>query len=270
MNLAVDPAAAHTHAEGSPLPVLWRDEHLIAIYKPAGWLVHRTGLDAGETRFIVQTLRDQIGQHVYPLHRLDKGTCGVLLLALHPEAASRTRAQFENHQIHKRYLALVRGWAPEHCEVDHALRPDDAPADAPAQPAQTRFARLARLARLAALEYPDAYDSRFARTRLSLVLAEPHTGRRHQIRRHLKHIAHPIIGDATHGKGPLNRWWAERLGLQRLWLHAWSMHLVHPYTQQPLQLHSGLQWPNAGERPPATSDHPSLLQWQHLLRHFAG
>jgi len=262
MSLAIDPAVAHAHAQDCPLPVLWRDEHLVAIYKPAGWLVHRTGLDAGETRFVVQTLRDQMGQHVFPLHRLDKGTCGVLLLALHAEAASRTRRQFENHQMDKRYLAMVRGWAPLHAEVDHALRPDDAPQDAPAQPAQTRFARLATL------EHPEAYDGRFAGTRLSLVQAEPLTGRRHQIRRHLKHIAHPIIGDATHGKGPLNRWWAERLGLQRLWLHAWSLSLLHPYTQAPLHIDSGLHWPNA-EPAAGTSEpqsHPSLQQWQALLR----
>ncbi|QMV74483.1 pseudouridine synthase [Comamonas piscis] len=261
-------SVAHPHAQDQPLPVLWRDEHLIAIYKPAQWLVHRTGLDAGETRFIVQTLRDQIGKHVFPLHRLDKGTCGVLLLALHAEAASRTRQQFENHQIGKRYLAMVRGWAPLHAEVDHALRPDDAPEDAAAQPAQTRFARLATL------EHADTYDARFAGTRLSLVQAEPHTGRRHQIRRHLKHIAHPIIGDATHGKGPLNRWWAERLGLQRLWLHAWSLSLQHPYTQVPLQIESGLQFAPVAPQPASASapgsgepqSHPSLQQWQALLR----
>ena len=161
----------------TPFRILWRDEHLIAIYKPAAWLVHRTGLDAGETRFVVQTLRDQIDQHVYPLHRLDKGTCGVLLLALHPEAASRARVMFETHTIRKRYLAMVRGFAPLHSDVDHALRPDDAPADAPAQPAQTQ------LCRLATLDYPQAYEPRFTGTRLSLVQALPHTGRRHQIRR---------------------------------------------------------------------------------------
>ena len=242
----------------APLPILWRDEHLVAIYKPAGWLVHRTGLDAGETRFIVQTLRDQLGQHVYPLHRLDKGTCGVLLLALHPEAVSKTRAVFEGHRIHKRYLALVRGWAPAQCDVDHALRPDDAPPDAPVQSAQTAFKRLATL------EHPEAFDPRFAATRLSLVEAMPHTGRRHQIRRHLKHIAHPIIGDATHGKGPLNRWWADRLGLQRLWLHAWELGFEHPYTGQVLQLHSGLQLPWTAETM-HSDPHPSLADWQTLL-----
>ena len=128
-----------------PLHILWRDEHLVAVYKPAGWLVHRTGLDAGETRFVMQVLRDQLGQHVYPVHRLDKGTCGVLVMALHSSAARALSQAFERQAVRKRYLALVRGFAPETAEVDHALKPDDAPADAPVQDAHTRFRRLAQL-----------------------------------------------------------------------------------------------------------------------------
>ncbi|WP_197065105.1 pseudouridine synthase, partial [Delftia sp. ZNC0008] len=214
----------------APLHILWRDEHLVAVYKPAGWLVHRTGLDAHETRFVLQTLRDQLGCHVHPAHRLDKGTCGVLVMALHAQAAQRLGQAFAGQQVRKQYLALVRGWLPDAVEVDHALRPDDAPEDAPAQPARTALRCLARL------EWPEAFDPRHAATRISLVQALPATGRRHQIRRHLKHVAHPIIGDATHGKGPLNRWWAERLGLQRLWLHAHALELAHPLTGEPLRL----------------------------------
>lgn len=212
---------------------------MVAVFKPAGWLVHRTGLDAGETRFVMQALRDQIGQHVYPVHRLDKGTCGVLVMALHPAAARALADAFARHAVRKQYLALVRGWAPAQAEVDHPLRPDDAPPDAPTQPAHTRLMRLARL------ELPESSDPRFATTRASLVRAEPTTGRRHQIRRHLKHLAHPILGDATHGKGPLNRWWAQRLGLHRLWLHAWQLSLPHPADGRLVTLHSGLQWPAA-------------------------
>ncbi|GAD23438.1 pseudouridine synthase [Acidovorax sp. MR-S7] len=244
------------------LPLLWRDEHLVAVYKPAGWLVHRTGLDAGETRFVVQALRDQLGQHVYPVHRLDKGTCGVLAMALHPAAARALADAFARHAVRKRYLALVRGWAPPQAEVDHPLRPDDAPSDAPAQPAHTRLTALARL------ELPEPSDPRFATTRASLVLAEPTTGRRHQIRRHLKHIAHPLLGDATHGKGPLNRWWAQRLGLQRLWLHAWQLDLPHPADGRPIALHSGLRWPATDAAAPGASaphEAPDLHDWQHRV-----
>jgi tRNA pseudouridine65 synthase len=252
-----------------PLHILWRDDHLVAVYKPAGWLVHRTGLDAGETRFVMQTLRDQLGQHVFPVHRLDKGTCGVLVMALHSEAARGLSQSFERHATDKQYLALVRGWAPDSIEVDHALRPDDAPPDAPVQEAHTRFARLAQLT------LPESYDPRFATTRASLVHATPTTGRRHQIRRHLKHIAHPILGDATHGKGPLNRWWAERLGQQRLWLHAWQLSLPHPMTGEPLRFDSGLPWPLPPQLPlppvPSPGDAPSAdslspcADWLQLL-----
>ena len=218
------------------LAVLWRDEHLIAVYKPAGMLVHRTGLDAFETRFVVQTLRGQLGgRHVWPLHRLDKGTCGVLLLALDADTARRMGAAFTAHAVAKRYLALVRGWAPEAVIVDHPLRPDDVPPDAPAQPALTRFRRLA------CLEWPESSDPRHPTTRVSLIEVMPETGRRHQIRRHLKHLAHPIIGDATHGKGPLNRWWAERLGVQRLWLHAWGLAFAHPLSGERVVVDSGLR-----------------------------
>ncbi len=225
-----DRTEAAAGPDHGPLQVLWRDEHLVAVYKPAGWLVHRTGLDADETRFVLQTLRDQLGCHVHPVHRLDKGTCGVLVMALHAEAARRLGQAFAGHGVRKQYLALARGWLAGAVHVDHALRPDDAAPHAPAQPAQTALRCLARL------DWLEAYDARHAGTRIALVEALPATGRRHQIRRHLKHVAHPIIGDATHGKGPLNRWWAQRLGLQRLWLHAHALEMPHPMTGEPLQL----------------------------------
>lgn len=208
--------------ESAKLPVLWHEGDCIAIHKPAGWLVHRTGLDAGETRFVVQALRDQLGTPVHPVHRLDKGTSGVLLMALSPAAARQLSGHFERREVHKRYVAMVRGWPPDEVRVDHALRPDDAPPDAPAQDAVTDFRLLARCS----LDVP---VDRYPQTRVALVEAMPFTGRRHQIRRHLKHLAHPIIGDATHGKGAHNRWWAERLGGQRLWLHAASLSLPHPH-----------------------------------------
>ena len=207
------------------LTVLWQDEHLVVVHKPTAWLVHRTGLDAHEHRIVLQVLRDQLGRHVYPVHRLDKGTSGVLVMALSPEVARSLAEQFEQRQVHKRYLALVRGWPSDAWQVDHPLRPDDAPPEAPAQEAQTDFITLARWS------LPIPVD-RYPCTRVALVQAEPHTGRRHQIRRHLKHVAHPIIGDANHGKGAHNRWWAQYLGLQRMWLHAAALSLAHPVTHQ--------------------------------------
>lgn len=234
------------------LPVLWRDEHLVAIDKPSGWLVHRTGLDAHETRIVLQALRDQLGRPVYPVHRLDKGTSGVLLMALDPDTARAVAGQFEARALGKRYLALVRGWPPEAWTVDHALRPDDAAPETPAQPALTRFQRLASLT-------IDVPVDRYPTTRAALVQAWPETGRRHQIRRHLKHVAHPIIGDATHGKGAHNRWWAQRLGTARLWLHACELSLVHPWSGQPLTIVSD---PIAGPDAARHGDWLALLRSQ--------
>lgn len=243
-----------------PLHILWQDEDVVAVHKPAGWLVHRTGLDAHETRFVMQTLRDQLGRHVYPVHRLDKGTSGVLIMALHSEAARALCASFEAQQVHKHYLALVRGWPAASAHVDHALRPDDAPPDSLPQPAVTDFRRLATL-------QIDVPVDRYPSTRVALVEAFPHTGRRHQIRRHLKHLAHPIIGDATHGKGAHNRWWAQQMGQQRLWLHALSLTLVQPLSGQPLQLVSPIALAHDADNLPDPASSCRLnVDWTSLLQ----
>jgi tRNA pseudouridine65 synthase len=219
------------------LDLLYRDEHLAIVNKPAGWLVHRTPLDKGETRFVLQTLRDQIGRHVWPVHRLDKGTSGVLLFALDADTARTLGQAFESGEgLQKTYRAVVRGWPADSGLIDHPLKrmPDDMRTERmEVQPAQSRFATLRRF------ELPLPQQD-FASTRCAEVALEPLTGRRHQLRRHMKHIAHPIIGDATHGKGPLNRAVAELLGLQRLWLHAESLELPHPVSGQQLRLESPL------------------------------
>ena len=219
-----------------PLEILYRDDHLIAIHKPPGLLVHRTGLDAGETRFAVQLLRDQIGQMVWPAHRLDKGTSGVLLFSLNADTARLLGQAFEQGTgIQKTYQAIVRGWSPPEGLIDHALKrmPDDMRfGREEIQKAQTRFKTLAHG------ELPLPYGE-FPTTRFSLVALQPLTGRRHQLRRHLKHISHPIIGDTTHGKGPLNRAVAAFIGVQRMWLHATTLALTHPESGQPLEITAG-------------------------------
>lgn len=223
------------------LDILYRDDYLAAVHKPAGLLVHRTGLDAGETRFALQMARDQLGVPVWPVHRLDKGTSGVLLFALDADTARALALAFEHGAgVCKTYRAVVRGWPDDAGLIDHPLRrlaDDRGHQRTEVQAAQTRYRTRAR----GALPLP---QDAFPTTRVALVEAEPLTGRRHQLRRHLKHIAHPILGDATHGKGPLNRAVAAHLGVQRLWLHAWRLALSHPVTGSALSITAppGPEW----------------------------
>ncbi|MBS0368694.1 MAG: tRNA pseudouridine(65) synthase TruC [Proteobacteria bacterium] len=218
------------------LPILFQDEHLVAIHKPAGLLVHRSELDRHETRFAVQLLRDQLGRHVYPAHRLDRGTSGVLLFALDRDTARALGTQFESQAVLKTYLAVVRGHPPVAGRIDHPLsrRRDDKEwvgecSSDEAQPAVTDFRRLA------VCELPHQVD-RYPTSRYALLELTPHTGRRHQIRRHLKHIAHPIIGDSTFGKGRHNRLFQQLFACQRMLLACTRMLLTHPHTGQLLDL----------------------------------
>ncbi len=218
------------------LPIIYQDERVVAIHKPSGLLVHRSELDRHETRFAVQLLRDQLGRHVYPAHRLDRGTSGVLVFALDKDTARALGGQFERQEVIKTYLAVVRGHPPEAGRIDHALsrRRDDAEwvgerSTDEAQPAVTDFRRLATC------ELPHQVD-RYPTSRYALVELTPHTGRRHQLRRHLKHIAHPIIGDATFGKGRHNRLFQQLFGCHRMLLACVRMQLRHPVDGRILDL----------------------------------
>ncbi|PKO82432.1 MAG: pseudouridylate synthase [Betaproteobacteria bacterium HGW-Betaproteobacteria-13] len=202
------------------LDILYRDDHLIAIHKPSGLLVHRTGLDAREERFAVQLLRDQIGRHVHPAHRLDKGTSGVLLFALDRDTAARAGALFEN-------AADV---------IDHPLVRRFDPAERRSARADTLpQAAITRYRRLATTELPYQVD-RYPSSRYALLELQPETGRRHQLRRHLKHISHPIIGDATFGKGRHNRLFQTLFGSDRLLLACTGLAFRHPLSDTPLQI----------------------------------
>jgi tRNA pseudouridine65 synthase len=208
------------------LTILYRDEQLIAIDKPAGLLVHRSDIDRHETRFAVQLLRDQIGRRVQPVHRLDKGTSGVLLFALDADTARDLGRQFEANTVEKTYLAVVRGWPPEAGIMDQALmRRHDAYgrviADAEPQAAVTRFRRLATI------ELPYEVEG-YPTSRYALVELQPLTGRRHQLRRHLANIAHPIIGDATYGRGRHNRFFRQQFDCDRLLLACIELQVRHP------------------------------------------
>jgi tRNA pseudouridine65 synthase len=222
----------------APLPILYRDEHIVVIDKPPNLLVHRSEIDRHETRFAIQLLRDQIGQRVWPAHRLDRGTSGVLLFGLSAEIASLLGKQFEAGTVDKRYLAVVRGHPPEAGSIDHPLsRQRDAYefrgeySSDEAQPALTHFRRLATI------ELPVEID-RYPSSRYALLELEPITGRRHQLRRHLKHIAHPIIGDATYGKGRHNRYFAMELSCSRLLLACTALSFDHPVDDRRIEINA--------------------------------
>jgi tRNA pseudouridine65 synthase len=222
---------------GTALPILYRDDWLVVIDKPAGLLVHRSPVDARETRFAVQMLRDQLGRHVYPVHRLDKGTSGALVFALDPATARDLSEAFAGTSVGKWYLALVRGWPDERGEIDHALRPvedDVLPATGrPPQSARTDYERLETF------EIPHRVD-RYPSSRYALLRLRPQTGRRHQLRRHLAHLSHPVVGDSTYGKGAHNRLFARLYGVRRLMLACVRLELPHPVTQQRLRVDAPL------------------------------
>ena len=221
------------------LEVLYRDDDLVAVHKPAGLMVHRSELDRRETRFAVQLLRAQLGRYVFPAHRLDRGTSGALLFAFDARTAARLGQAFESRAIEKRYLAMVRGWPAPAGSIDHPLRrladgKDVPEPGAPRQEARTDYRRLA------CAEAP--IPSRdHGTTRFALLEVFPRTGRQHQIRRHFKHISHPVLNDATYGKGPLNRAFAGLFGTSRLLLACADLNLAHPADGRPLRLHAPLE-----------------------------
>ncbi len=222
------------------IPILFQDSALVVVNKPSGLLVHRTGLDRHETLFALQMVRDQIGQHVFPVHRLDRPTSGALIFAKSAETARALAEQFAERQVIKEYLAVVRGYAPEKVLVDHPLREEqDEIADRRTREDKPAQAAVTVIERLGAVEFPVAVD-KYPTARYSLVRATPLTGRKHQIRRHLSHISHPIIGDVTHGKGKHNRFFAERFGIRRLLLACTGVEFRHPLDGRPIRVRAPL------------------------------
>lgn len=218
------------------LEIIYQDAWLVAVNKPSGWLVHRSWLDRHETVFVMQTIRDQIGQHVFTPHRLDRPTSGVLLMALSSEVGRMLAQQFEQHVIQKTYHALVRGWLEQSNTLDYPLVEEwDKIADKFTRQAKAPQQAVTHYRGLATVEMPVAIG-RYSTARYSLVELKPETGRKHQLRRHMAHLRHPIIGDSKHGDLRQNRGASEFFNCQRLMLHASELSLTHPVTGEPLNL----------------------------------
>lgn len=192
------------------LSELYRDEHLVVVNKPSGLSVHR-GWDGDAVNALTLT-RGLVGRHVYPVHRLDRPTSGALVFALDSETAARLQDHFRAHTVGKRYLAVARGIVPEAIRIDHPV---------PREPEGERVDAVTNVRRLELVE-----------ERYSLIEACPETGRLHQIRRHLKHLSHPLVGDTRYGDGAINRACRERFGLARLALHALGITFAHPHRDE--------------------------------------
>jgi len=223
-----------------PLEILYQDRYIVAINKPSGLLVHKSHIDKHETRFALQELRDQIGQYVYPVHRLDKPTSGVLLFGLSKDVAQKLSEAFRKNEIKKEYIAVVRGYVEEEGTIDHPLKQmldtkvqKEVGITKEEQEAQTAYKRVATI------ELPYAVG-RYAQSRYSLVCLKPQTGRKHQLRRHMKHIHHHMIGDTKHGRGEHNTLFREKFECHRLLLHAYKLSLVHPISKNFLEIKAPL------------------------------
>lgn len=227
---------SQSDAMSEALPVLYQDKCLVAVQKPSGMLVHRTALDRHETRIAMTLVRDQLGRRVFPVHRLDKPTSGVLLFALDPDSARILGEAFTQHRVRKDYLAIVRGWPPLGGIIDHPLKHKEDNRGRKIAHLRRMESAMTLYHRLADTTVPVSVDGRYLHTRYSLARLRPITGRRHQIRRHLKTRSHPIIGDSNYGKGIHNRFFAEQYGVRRLLLCAERLVIPHPLTGETVDI----------------------------------
>lgn len=212
------------------LEILYEDESIVAINKPHGLLVHRSSIARDTSEFALQLLRDQLGKTVYPAHRLDRKTGGVLLFSLNKETDQYLQKSFQEHQIDKKYLAILRGFAPEEGLIDYPLKKENGTI----QEAQTSFRLLAK----SELDIP---FGKFPTSRYSLVEANPLTGRIHQLRRHFAHIFYPIIGDRPHGCNKQNKFWKENYQMDTMLLHASELTFKHPLSGETVHVKAAIQ-----------------------------
>lgn len=214
------------------LPILYRDDALLAVNKPAGLPVHRSRLIGAADAYLMDALRAQEGGPLFLAHRLDRATSGVLLVARSAEVAAALGEQFMQRHVRKDYLAVVRGWPqPVEDRIDYAL--PGARASGPRREAQTDYRRLATI------EVPIALG-RYPQQRYALMHAMPRSGRFRQIRKHLAHIHHPVVGDSQHGRSDHNRLYRQHFGCHRMLLHALRLRCTHPQSGAPLDIQAPL------------------------------
>lgn len=203
------------------LEIVYHDEHLIAINKPHGLLVHRSAMAHDVQEFALQMLRDQIEQKVYLAHRIDRKTGGVLLFALSEEMLSAIRKCFMEEKVQKTYFAIVRGYTDDEGVIDYPLYNEKEKL----QEAYTEYKTIERVE----VNVP---SGNFDTSRYSFVQVYPKTGRMHQIRKHMAHIYHPIIGDRPHGCNKQNRLFKEKWRMITMMLHAREIQFEHPITKE--------------------------------------
>lgn len=212
------------------MEIVYQDEYLVAVNKPHGLLVHPSAIAKDAEEFAMQLLRDRLGRYVFPVHRLDRKTGGLLLFALDTDAQREVQQQFAERKVEKGYWAIVRGYTEDRAEIDYPLKKENGKV----QEAFTAYETLARA------ELPVPFG-KHATIRYSLVKVMPLTGRMHQIRKHMAHILHPIIGDRPHGCNKQNRLFKERWGMTTMLLHARTLSLTHPATGAHLKLMATIQ-----------------------------
>jgi len=212
------------------LDILFQDDHICAINKPHGLLVHRSRIAADASEFAIQILRNQLGVKVYPGHRIDRKTGGILVFGLVKEMDSALQTLFMDQKVDKTYWALVRGYTDDSGTIDYALRKENGTL----QEAVTHYKTLSRTQ----IDLPSEHHPT---SRYSLVEVKPETGRMHQIRKHFKHIFHPIIGDRPHGCNKQNRMFVEKFQMNTMLLHAQRLQFTHPVTGAPVDIKAPLQ-----------------------------
>ena len=212
------------------LEIVYQDENIVAINKPHGLLVHQSSIARDAEEFALQLLRDQIGQNVWPAQRLDRKTGGVLLFSLDHETNKILQGMFRENEMNKMYLAIVRGFFPDELKIDYPLKKENGAI----QEALTYLRCLKK-------SEVDFQIGTHPTSRYSLVEANPQTGRMHQIRKHLAHVMHPIIGDRPHGCNKQNRYFKSELEMDTMMLHAQSLEFKHPYSQKTIKIEASHQ-----------------------------